>query len=102
MEGRSRRISPRHMEEILGQGPVGSGPNPTGRSYAYEKAWNMKGFVRFGGQNRHWHCTYWIRGEAGRQAPPMTVYRCGEEEFERLVRNVSYIRLTGMEPGALS
>lgn len=94
---------PEHMEEILeardrsAAGPTIPAVGLTLVSLEYEK--ELRPFLE--GQNRHWHYVLDQR-EAGDGGPArLTVYRCGEEEFERLVKRVVH-QATGMEPGALS
>ena len=81
---------PEHMEEILeardrsAAGPTIPAVGLTLVSLEYEK--ELRPFLE--GQNRHWHYVLDQR-EAGDGGPArLTVYRCGEEEFERLVKRV--------------
>ena len=81
---------PEHMVEILeardrsAAGPTIPAVGLTLVSLEYEK--ELRPFLE--GQNRHWHYVLDQR-EAGDGGPArLTVYRCGEEEFERLVKRV--------------
>ena len=81
---------PEHMEEILeardrsAAGPTIPAVGLTLVSLEYEK--ELRPFLE--GQNRHWHYVLDQR-EAGDGGPArLTVHRCGEEEFERLVKRV--------------